>query len=111
MCGIFPAQAQMLTQRKALGYRQLKLTGKTLLGPIGCQVRGHEFHYSEVEMPESVERCYALSRRGGEVLGTEGYRYKNCVGSYVHLHFGSNPQVAKSFVAFCRHNNISPQDF
>jgi cobyrinic acid a,c-diamide synthase len=101
MCGIFPSRAKMLPRRKALGYRQLEFTSNTLLGQVGTQVRGHEFHYSEVAMPESVERCYALSRRGGETLGTEGYRYKNVLGSYVHLHFASNPLVAENFVRFC----------
>ena len=33
---------------------------------------------------------------------SEGYRYKNCLGSYVHLHFGSNPEFARGFVAACR---------
>jgi len=102
MCGVFPAQAKMLARRKALGYRQLEFIGDTPLGEMGTQVRGHEFHYSEVEMPESVERCYALSRRGGENLGIEGYRYKNVLGSYLHLHFASNPQVAENFVSFCQ---------
>lgn len=101
MCGVFPADATMLPRRKALGYRQLTLAADCLLGQVGTQIRGHEFHYSEVEMPDSVERCYALSRRGGEQLGHEGYRYKNVLGSYLHLHFASCPQVAENFVNFC----------
>lgn len=112
MCGLFPAQAKMLPRRKALGYRQLELTADTPLGPVGSQIRGHEFHYSEVEMPKSVARCYALTRRGGEPLGNEGYRYKNVLGSYLHLHFGSNPQVAEHFVEFCLQvKNSSPRNF
>ncbi len=101
MCGVFPAQARMLKQRRALGYRQVSLKMKNQLGPVGTTVRGHEFHYSDVEMPETVERCYQLDRRGGEQLAPEGYRYKNVLGSYVHLHFGSNPQVAKNFINYC----------
>jgi cobyrinic acid a,c-diamide synthase len=31
-----------------------------------------------------------------------GFRYRNCMAGYVHLHFGSNPQFARSFVAACR---------
>ncbi|HEY5673993.1 MAG TPA: cobyrinate a,c-diamide synthase [Malonomonas sp.] len=102
MCGVFPAQAKMLARRRALGYRQLDFTSDSPLGPAGTQVRGHEFHYSEVTMPASIARCYAMGRRGGEGLGTEGYRFKNVLGSYVHLHFASNPQIAANFVSFCQ---------
>ncbi len=101
MCGAFPAQARMLPRRRALGYRQVEVTADSLLGPAGTLVRGHEFHYSDVAMPDTIERCYQLSRRGGEQLGAEGYRIKNTLGSYVHLHFGSNPQVAENFVKYC----------
>ena len=52
-------------------------------------------------MPEEVERVYRVTKEGTE-LGTEGYRYRNCVASYVHLHFGSNPGMAESFVESCR---------
>lgn len=105
MAGVFPARARMLPRRKALGYRQVTLTEDCLLGPAGTKVRGHEFHYSEMLMPEGVARAYRMSRRGGEELGAEGYRSGNVLGSYVHLHFGSNPQVATNFVAFCAENS------
>lgn len=106
MCGVFAVEARMLPRRRALGYRQVELTDATPLGPAGTLVRGHEFHYSEVEMPETVERSYRLSRRDGEQLGSEGYRYKNVLGSYVHLHFGSNPQVAENFIDFCLQQKV-----
>lgn len=101
MCGVFPAQARMLPKRRALGYRQVELIAETLLGPPGTLMRGHEFHYSEAEVPDAIERCYQLSRRGGEQLGSEGYQIKHVLGSYVHLHFASNPQLAENFVEFC----------
>ena len=92
----------MLPRRKALGYREVKLTENVAIGAAGAVVRGHEFHYSEIgEMPEEVERCYLVSRQGVS-LGLEGYRIRNCLASYVHLHFGSNPKIAATFVAACR---------
>lgn len=102
MAGVFPARALMLTKRKALGYRQVTLTADSPLGPAGTVARGHEFHYSETEIPEEVERCYRLCNPGGEDLGPEGYRVHNVLASYVHLHFGSNPQVPANFVEGCR---------
>ena len=32
----------------------------------------------------------------------EGYGANNVLASYVHLHFGSNPEVARHLVANCR---------
>jgi cobyrinic acid a,c-diamide synthase len=109
MSGIFPAPARMLAKRKALGYRQVTMTAATPLGPAGTVARGHEFHYSETEMPESVARSYRLQRAGGEELGLEGYRRNNVLGSYVHLHFASNPQLASNFMAFCLQHRSEAQ--
>lgn len=100
--GVFPVRCLMLPRRKALGYREVKLTENVAIGAAGTVVRGHEFHYSEIgEMPEEVVRCYLVSRQGVS-LGLEGYRVRNCLASYIHLHFGSNPEIAGTFVAACR---------
>jgi len=100
--GIFPVTTKMLKQRKALGYREIELRTDSILGKKGAVARGHEFHYSETEeMPKGIERLYQVSK-GQNDLGTEGYRYKNCVASYIHLHFGSNPGMAAAFAEHCR---------
>jgi len=100
--GIYPVRCRMLHRRKALGYRQVELIAATVIGKVGTVMRGHEFHYSEIgTMPEDVERCYQVSRQG-VTLGIEGFRVKNCLASYIHLHFGSNPEIARTFAAACR---------
>jgi cobyrinic acid a,c-diamide synthase len=104
LLGIFPAVARMLPQRKALGYREVTFSRDTILGPARTVARGHEFHYSEIVMPPGIARVYHLTRADGTVLGEEGFVSGNVLGSYVHLHFGSNPQVAANFVNFCLNN-------
>ncbi len=105
LSGIFPVTARMLPRRKALGYREVAFTAGSVLGASGTVTRGHEFHYSEMEpMPEGIEQVYRVSRNGVD-LGTEGYRYRNCVASYIHLHFGSSPGMAAAFVESCRKYN------
>ena len=100
--GLFPVTTRMLPKRKALGYREVEFAADTIIGPAGTTARGHEFHYSEMAvMPAGVERLYRVSKEGVD-LGMEGYRYKNCLASYIHLHFGSNPELAAHFVASCR---------
>jgi len=100
--GVFPLRARMLPKRKALGYRQVDIAADSIIGPAGTAARGHEFHYSEIDtLPEGIGRDYRVSRQGRE-LPTEGYRYRNCLASYIHLHFGSNPDIAPGFVSACR---------
>jgi cobyrinic acid a,c-diamide synthase len=100
--GIFSVRCRMLPRRKALGYRQVELTENTVIGSQGSVLRGHEFHYSEINtMPDEIGRCYHVSRKG-IIQGAEGFRFRNCLASYIHLHFGSNPGIAPAFVAACR---------
>jgi cobyrinic acid a,c-diamide synthase len=106
--GIFPVTTRMLPRRKALGYREVELTADSPMGRKGAVARGHEFHYSEMdEMPAEVERIYQV-RKNGNDLGMEGYRYRNCLASYIHLHFGSCPEMAEAFVNSCRRFNLKP---
>jgi cobyrinic acid a,c-diamide synthase len=103
MAGVFPFTVRMLPRLKALGYRAVTLAADSLLGPAGTTVRGHEFHYSEiVGEPIGVPRLYRLTPRRGGAEVNEGYGANNVLASYVHLHFGSNPEVARRLVASCR---------
>jgi cobyrinic acid a,c-diamide synthase len=103
MAGVFPFTVRMLPRLKALGYREVTLAAAGLLGPAGTKARGHEFHYSEmVGEPVGVPCIYRLtSRKGGEAVA-EGYCGHNVLASYVHLHFGSNTEVARNLVASCQ---------
>jgi cobyrinic acid a,c-diamide synthase len=80
----------------------VELVGDSVIGPAGTVARGHEFHYSEMStMPNRFKRLFRVSRND-ITLGMEGFRYKNCLASYIHLHFGSSPGVAEGFVTSCR---------
>ena len=101
MSGVLGGDVRMLPRRKALGYREVELTANCPLGPAGTVVRGHEFHYSEMTPAGAVGRCYAVRNRRGQILDPEGFLLGRVLGSYVHLHFGSNPVVAEHFVRYC----------
>jgi cobyrinic acid a,c-diamide synthase len=100
--GVFPVATRMLPRRKALGYREIRIASDSIIGPAGSVARGHEFHYSEMgEMPARIKRLYGVSRNDVP-LGNEGFRYRNCLASYIHLHFGSCHGMAAAFVESCR---------
>ncbi|MFV0422010.1 cobyrinate a,c-diamide synthase [Oleidesulfovibrio sp.] len=126
MCGCLPFTCAMGTRFRALGYRQIRTTAPSVIGPEGTVARGHEFHYSHIyDMPDlssqQVTTVYSLTDRKGSPVTTknippaapcttplpEGFSIRNTLGSYVHLHFASNPDVAHSLVASCRKSGIT----
>lgn len=104
MAGCLPMTTRMLGRLKSLGYREVKLRQDTILGRAGLTVRGHEFHYSEIAgpVPAGVDRMYTIAARTSGKETPEGYCMNNTLGTYVHLHFGSNPDVCRCFVNACR---------
>jgi len=93
----------MLPRLRALGYREVMSMKKRFIGR-GAKIRGHEFHYSEIYSPpgaKTVDTAY-LIEGSAKTKRREGYCYKYCLGSYLHLHFGSNANFALGFVTACR---------
>ncbi len=105
MSGCLPFSTRMLNRLKTLGYREISVRPDTLMGETELTARGHEFHYSEIINPEAVsqiETVYTVTPRIGVNRKPEGYWTRNTLGSYIHLHFGSNPDIPEGFVAACR---------
>ncbi|MFH0998607.1 MAG: cobyrinate a,c-diamide synthase [Pseudomonadota bacterium] len=105
MTGCFSFSTRMLQRLKTLGYREITLKNDTILGPAGQTVRGHEFHYSEIIPPAEVPGMYAVTSRFGEPEVEEGFQVNKTLGSYIHLHFGSQPNAAAAFVQACLQHN------
>ncbi|MBU1231952.1 MAG: cobyrinate a,c-diamide synthase [Proteobacteria bacterium] len=96
MCEIFPFQVRMKTRFSRLGYRRPQLEKDCLLGKKGEWLHGHEFHYSElVDIPKDVNTVYEL-----EDGRSEGYRYNNVIGGYIHLHFGRSRTNVENFIHY-----------
>jgi cobyrinic acid a,c-diamide synthase len=110
MASILPFETNMKKGRAHLGYRDINLKDECILGKKGDSLRGHEFHYSEIKNSAEVRKfgsseastAYSLKNNSGERLSDEGYRFKNTLASYVHVHFGSKPNAAVNFVDFIK---------
>ena len=111
MVGLLPTIGRMTPTRLTLGYAEVQTTRDTPLGPAGMTARGHEFHASRVDpVPEWVPRAYTIRAGQGETPHTEGYLIGQALMSYVHLHFGSNPDLADRLVrrvGACRHGQAA----
>ncbi len=105
MAGLLPFSVRMLSRRKALGYVEVVLTRSCLLGEPGMRMRGHEFHYSEIDHLDNCANlscCYRLQARKYRLEQDEGYQVGSVLASYVHLHWGSAPQAAAFFIDAAR---------
>ncbi len=102
MVGVFDAVIRF-PGRGTLAYCAVDLVHPSPLGPAGLTLRGHEFHASSLVEPPPV-RSHAYRVRRLPVGGpeVEGYMVGNTLGSYLHLHWGSCPEVARNFVEACR---------
>jgi len=102
MAGVFPFAARMEGRFTGLGYREVTTSADSILGPAGTTARGHEFHYSGIpDEAYASAGLYRVSDRKGPREKPEGFTAQNVVASYIHLHFGSNPLLARHLVEAC----------
>jgi cobyrinic acid a,c-diamide synthase len=99
MVGLFPAEAVMRKPGLTLGYRAVELSRDCILGSSGTIVRGHEFHNSTLVSKGGLNYTCALRDAQGLSKGPDGLVAGNVVALYTHLHFASQPQIAKSLVS------------
>ncbi|MBI5571217.1 MAG: cobyrinate a,c-diamide synthase [Desulfomonile tiedjei] len=106
LVGLLPAATRMLDRLKSLGYVEVTLARDSLFGIKGSQLRGHEFHYSELTGDPTVEgewtASYRAVHRRSDAAVAEGFQRGNVLASYFHLHFASRPEAVEHLVAVCR---------
>lgn len=101
MVGAIPQTVEM-SQRLTLGYRKAQAIADSPLLIKGQTVTGHEFHKSSVV--ETLDSpTYETQRYWGDANqpSLEGYQRPNLHASYVHLHWGHRPEIAKRFIQSC----------
>ena len=106
MAGLFPFETQMM-KKPRLGYREIVLNEECILGSKDARCRGHEFHYSEISDSGGRENVYSTADSKGQPMSAQGFRYKNTLASYIHVHFGSNRHIAQQFAAFIKGDKIA----
>lgn len=99
MTGILPIRAQIRSPKLSLGYRTVTALADNPLVKKGNVVRGHEFHWSTLTAGEEKANAWSIEEKDGF---REGFKINNLLASYIHIHFGSDPQLAPNFVESCR---------
>ena len=89
----------MVGRQLHLGYREVESCTDSPLLRKGQRVRGHEFHWSVLEQPADPEQ--AVYRVVDQDNRPEGFQAGSVWASYIHIHLGSDPTLAKRFVETC----------
>jgi cobyrinic acid a,c-diamide synthase len=100
MLGLLPVRTRMTRERLSIGYTEAEVLAPNLIASAGEQLRGHEFHWSEWEAAGNPNATYTLRRRAK--AKPDGFGVGSVLGSYLHLHFGSQPWVAQRLVEAAR---------
>lgn len=102
MVGLFPAEAVLRKPGLTLGYREIEITKPCAIGSVGLKVRGHEFHYSSLVSKGPLDYVCAVTDAKEQPRSPDGLVRGNTVALYAHLHFSSQPAVARALVASAR---------
>ena len=97
MAGVLPVSGRM-TSHLTLGYRRATTEVVTPLGPVGTELRGHEFHYSTTTPAGGRARSWS-SRWGAR---HEGFASDQLLATYLHHHPGGDPAALAGFLDACR---------
>ena len=90
LANLLPAKAYLNSTRQALGYREARLTTPVVDCAREICVRGHEFHYSSVQLAPNadhslVKPLWQIKDLTSETLHEEGLVCGQVFGSYLHL--------------------------
>ena len=98
MARVLPLSVEMTETLVNFGYTEVSFVSDCLLGVTGSRARGHSFHCSKIRDAGTLECVYRARNSRTKHEEPEGFRVKNVLASYIHLHFLSNPGMARAFV-------------
>jgi cobyrinic acid a,c-diamide synthase len=100
MTGALPGTVIMTKRLQALGYVEAEVVEENPVASTGQIVRGHEFHYSRLEVDKDARFAYRLRRGKGINDGRDGLVEHNTMAGYLHTHFYS--YAVDRFVEGCK---------
>lgn len=104
MCGVINGTSRMGSRLRSLGYREVTFEETTLPWDISSPtLRGHEFHWSEMELHETYPPLYSYTDKEG-ITQHAGVSHGNVKAGYIHLYWAHIPTGNNSRAATPRFN-------
>ena len=103
MVGLFPVVFGFSKRPEGHGYTIFEVERPNPYFRPGAQVRGHEFHYSNVLswQGKAEDLAFRMTRGIGFAGRRDGLCYKNTLATYSHIHALGTPTWAKAMVEAC----------
>lgn len=101
MCSVIKGTSKMEKRRQGLGYVTINALTDNPICKKGDTFRAHEFHWSRLlDVPKETIYAYETRKSNGMKNGSDGLCLNNNImASYTHVHFSSNPVLAKNLLA------------
>lgn len=98
MCNVFKYPSNMTKNVQALSYVISEAQNDNIILNKGDQFKGHEFHYSKIEIDgKNPKYAFKILRGRGIDGSNDGLMENNTVASYVHTHVSACPQFGLNF--------------
>lgn len=98
MCDVFGYDSVMTKNPQALSYVISRAINNNIIVNKGDIFRGHEFHYSKVDLDGAKPKfAFEILRGRGIHNARDGLMAKNTVASYIHTHVAACPLFASNF--------------
>jgi cobyrinic acid a,c-diamide synthase len=104
LSGILPIKIKMFDKPQGHGYSEVVVDNENSFFDLGCNIRGHEFHYSKIiDFNPDLKSSFSVLRGSGCFNNRDGLTYKNVFASYLHVHALATPEWVKGMIR-CAHS-------
>jgi cobyrinic acid a,c-diamide synthase len=100
MTGVLPIVFGFSKRPQGHGYTIAQVDRENPFYEIGTILKGHEFHYSTVEAPDTLaaKMTFKMKRGNGIIEKRDGFCRRNVLATYTHIHALGTPQWAPALV-------------
>ena len=93
LSGILPIKIKMYDKPQGHGYCKAIVDNENPFFDVGCNINGHEFHYSKIiDFNQELNSSLSVLRGTGCSNKRDGLTYKNVFASYLHIHALATPE-------------------
>jgi cobyrinic acid a,c-diamide synthase len=99
LSGILPIKIKVFDKPQGHGYSEVVVDNENPFFDLGCNIKGHEFHYSKIiDFNPDLKSSFSVLRGSGCYNNRDGLIYKNVFASYLHVHALATPEWVKGII-------------